>query len=118
MEQVKFSLGFRHRNSWQDAARILLNRGDLVAHVHQIVRDMGSSYDTPPNRRLLYYGGVLVSGQVQDYKSNLLSPRNIRSHSSRDLLSPQQFERLHHDAATGPAAFEHMMMGEPPLQGG
>ena len=114
MEQVKFSLGFRHRNSWQDAARILLNRGDLVAHVHQIVRDLGSAYDTPPNRRLLYYGGVLVSGQVDDYKTELFSPRNIRSHSTRDLMSPQQFEMLHHGASIGPVTCEH----EPPLQGG
>lgn len=83
MEQANFSLAFRHRNSWQDAGRIFLNRGDLVEFVYMVLKSLGVNYDTPPARRLLYSGGVLEQGQVQDYKVNLLNPKNIRSHSAR-----------------------------------
>lgn len=84
MEQVNFTLAFRHRNSWQDAGRILLNRGELLRFIYATCKQLGISYDTPPNRRLLYYGGVLEQGQVQDYKINLLTPKNIRSHKRPD----------------------------------
>jgi hypothetical protein len=40
MEQVKFSMSFRHRNSWQDAGRILLNRADLFRFVHDTLKGM------------------------------------------------------------------------------
>lgn len=107
-EQVKFSMAFRHRNSWQDAGRILLNRADLHRFVHDTVRgkiiyglelfgrhscltncryvvitELNVAEDAPPARRLLYYGGVLEEGQVVDYKINLLNPKNIRSNKTR-----------------------------------
>jgi hypothetical protein len=84
-ELVRFNLGFRHRNSWQDAARILLNKGDLIAHVYRVARELGVAYDSPPNRRVLYSAGALVSGQVSDYKSNLFSPSNILSQVQEDV---------------------------------
>lgn len=81
MEQVGFRMAFRHRNGWQDAARIKLNRADLLRYIHDTAKAMGVNFETSPARRLLYYGGVLESGQVKDYKKNLLRPSNIRSHS-------------------------------------
>lgn len=37
-EQVKFSIAVRHRNSWQDAGRILLNRADLLQYVYDTLK--------------------------------------------------------------------------------
>jgi hypothetical protein len=37
-EQVTFSMAFRHRNSWQDAGRILLNRADLLRFVYDTLK--------------------------------------------------------------------------------
>lgn len=97
MEQVTFTLAFRHRNSWQDAGRILLNRGDLALFLYQTCKKLNIAYDTPPNRRLLYYGGVLDQGQVQDYKINLLNPKNIRSHGTTH--DQQRFDMSYPDGA-------------------
>jgi hypothetical protein len=78
METVNLSIAVRHRNSWQDASRILLNKADMLRYIHDTAKNLNTAYDTPPNRRLLYYGGELEKGDVQDYKKNLLSPSNIR----------------------------------------
>lgn len=110
MEQVVFNLAVRHRNSWQDAGRILINRGDLMQVVYEIAKDLKVSYDTPPNRRLLYYGGVLENGQVQDYKVNLLTPRNIRSHNKR--FDEQRFETSYPDSVLPRGSFDGPLQGE------
>jgi len=82
-EKIECSLGFRHRNSWQDAGRVLVQRGLLLKFVYQTATAMKIDYSSPPNRRLLYSGGVLKEGQegVGGYKANLLMPTNIRKHS-------------------------------------
>lgn len=95
-EIVYLVISFRHRNSWQDAARIKLQRADLVYFIHKTATDMGINKETPPARRLLYYGGILEHGQVEVYKKNLLDPKNIRSHSQRnmkfDMAYPEDME--------------------------
>jgi len=78
-ELVTFTLAFRHRSSWQDAGKILINKGNLMEHVHWIVKDLGVELDTPPPRRVIYDGGRLEIGSRQDYKSNLLKASNIMS---------------------------------------
>ena len=83
MEQISFSLGFRHRNSWQDAGRILIQRGELCRFLYDVAKRLEIQYESAPARRLLYDGGVLEQGQVTDYKKNLLRPTNIRSNSHR-----------------------------------
>ncbi|GKY97780.1 hypothetical protein MPSEU_000736200 [Mayamaea pseudoterrestris] len=94
-EQVKFSMAFRHRNSWQDAGRILLNRADLVRFVFDALKGLDAAYDTPPIRQLVYYGGELEEGQVKDYKLNLLNAANIRKKSGRpQSLSVDLFDSL------------------------
>jgi len=78
-ELVRCKLGFRHRSSWQDAGRIMVQRGDLIKFVHRTASELGIDYVEPPHRRLLYGAGTLRNGGVRDYKSNLLNPDNIRS---------------------------------------
>lgn len=83
-------MAFRHRNSWQDAARIKINRSDLLRFAHDTANKLEVNFETPAARRLLYYGGVLERGQVQDYKKNLLRPSNIRSRSTGDQSGRNQ----------------------------
>ena len=58
-----------------------MNRADLVRHVHGLADKLKVNFETPPPRRLLYHGGTLEHGEVDDFKKNLLRPSNIRSHS-------------------------------------
>ena len=93
-EQVKFSMAFRHRNSWQDAGRILLNRADLVRFVYDTLKGLDAAYDNPPIRQLVYYGGELEEGNVKDYKVNLLNAANIRKKPGGERLIVDLFETL------------------------
>jgi small-conductance mechanosensitive channel len=79
MEQVFCRIAVRHRDSWQDAMRILRDRGEFQNFVYALGMDMGVNFDSPPARRLIYTGGILKSGQVVDYKRNLLTPANIKN---------------------------------------
>jgi hypothetical protein len=85
-------LVIRHRNSWQDAARIFRDFGELQKFVLTVGQEMNINFETPPARRLLYQGGTLIHGQVIDYKKNLLASGNIESFrhetsgSSRDVV--------------------------------
>jgi hypothetical protein len=84
MEQVFCRIAVRHRNSWQDAGRILRDKGDLQQFIFQLGKSMAVNFDSPPPRRLIYTGGTLRSGQVENYKRNLLTPANIRNTVIRD----------------------------------
>lgn len=77
-ERVKFAISVRHRNSWQDAARIKTSRADLVRFLHEKSKEMNVHYDEPPPQQVLYYGGKLKVGDFPDgYKRELLSLENI-----------------------------------------
>jgi hypothetical protein len=64
--------------------------------VYHVARDLGVAYDSPPNRRVLYSAGALVSGQVSDYKSNLFSPSNIlnKGQDGVPLVGTSDLDRL------------------------
>lgn len=88
-EKIKCTLAFRHRNSWQDAGRILVQKGLLLKFVYETASQLGVDFNSPPSRRLLYSGGVLIDGQRGEggYKANLLNPDNIRNPSQMFGLS-------------------------------
>jgi hypothetical protein len=88
MEQVFSRIAVRHRNSWQDAGRILRDKGELQKFIYQLGKSMAVNFESPPARRLIYTGGTLKSGQVQNYKKNLLTPANIRNNIIRDEPFP------------------------------
>jgi hypothetical protein len=79
MEQVFCRIAVRHRNSWQDAGRILRDKGELQKFIYQLGKSMEVNFESPPARRLIYTGGTMVNGQVQNYKKNLLAPTNIEN---------------------------------------
>jgi hypothetical protein len=83
-EQAFCRIAVRHRNSWQDAGRILRDKGELVKFIYQLGKSMAVNFDSPPARRLIYTGGTLRSGQVEKYKRGLLTPTNIRNNIIRE----------------------------------
>ncbi|KAL7569467.1 hypothetical protein ACA910_009701 [Epithemia clementina (nom. ined.)] len=56
-EKIYIRIACRHRTSWQDAARILQNRGQLQRFVFETGKKMGINFQTPPLRRVWYEGG-------------------------------------------------------------
>jgi hypothetical protein len=83
-EQAFCRIAVRHRNSWQDAGRILRDKGELQKFIYQLGKSMAVNFDSPPARRLIYTGGTLKSGQVETYKRGLLTPTNIRNNIIRE----------------------------------
>jgi hypothetical protein len=75
---LRLSISFRHRSSWQDAGSIQLNRAELVRFIYELADKLDVNFEMPPVRRLMYDAGVLKSGQVDGFKTNLLKLANIR----------------------------------------
>jgi hypothetical protein len=87
-EKVKFTLSVRHRNSWQDAARIKVNRADLLRFLYNTSKELSIQYEEPPPQQLLYYGGALKENDGKDgFKRSLLSSDNIQTLNISDPLS-------------------------------
>jgi small-conductance mechanosensitive channel len=85
-EQVHLMIAFRHRDSWQNTARIYKQRGELMEYVHNVTKRLGIVFESPPPRRVLYMGGQLEQGAVAggnevDHRTDLLRPKNVRSTS-------------------------------------
>ena len=91
-EKVKFTISVRHRHSWQDAARIKVNRADLVRFLYETSKELSIQYEEPPPQQVLYYGGSLKENDGKDgYKRSLLSSDNIKAQftlGSSDPLTP------------------------------
>ncbi|KAL7571640.1 hypothetical protein ACA910_011176 [Epithemia clementina (nom. ined.)] len=56
-EKIFIRISVRHRSSWQDAARILQNRGQLHRFVFETGKTMGINFRTPTPGRVIYQGG-------------------------------------------------------------
>jgi hypothetical protein len=94
-EVATFTLAFRHRSSWQDGARILIHRSELLRYVYECSVKMKVHYESAPLRRVLYYGGVLEQdqGQPQSYKKDIRTQRNDARNGSEESIGfiyPQQ----------------------------
>ncbi|KAL7573195.1 hypothetical protein ACA910_018852 [Epithemia clementina (nom. ined.)] len=55
--KISMRIAVRHRYSWQDAARILINRGLLLRFLHELGNRLNIHFETPVCRRLQYQGG-------------------------------------------------------------
>lgn len=75
-EFVMCRLAVRSRHSWQVAARILADRGRMFQFCSDLAKKLKVNFDSPAPRRVLYYGGNLVSGAVKDFKKDLLMDEN------------------------------------------
>jgi len=79
-EKVKFAISLRHRSSWQEAARIKVNRADLLKFLYETSKELNIQYEDPPPQQLLYFGGSLKEGEITEgYKRSLLSVENIQN---------------------------------------
>ncbi|KAL7569468.1 hypothetical protein ACA910_009702 [Epithemia clementina (nom. ined.)] len=59
-EKIFIRISVRHRSSWQDAARILQNRGQLYQFVFETGKKMDISFRTAMPGRVIYHGGDFV----------------------------------------------------------
>jgi hypothetical protein len=103
-ERVQFAISVRHTSSWQDASRIKMNRADLVRFLYETSKKLSIHYEEPPPQQVLYYGGALKEGEIQNgYKRELLSSKNIQVGSIfSDPRRPEQVdESLQTEAETG-----------------
>jgi len=60
VDKVTFAFGFRHRSSWQSAARIAIDRASLVRFIYETAVGMGVEYgynNSPSPKRVIFQGG-------------------------------------------------------------
>lgn len=56
-EKIYMRLAFRHRNSWQDATRVLQSKGQLQRFAFELGKQMGINFNTAPQANVVYQGG-------------------------------------------------------------
>jgi hypothetical protein len=76
-EVVTYHLAVRSRFTWQISNRVFQSQADLHKFCIALSFKLGINYDAPNPRTIMYYGGSLVDGGVQDYKANVLQNDNI-----------------------------------------
>lgn len=84
-EVVTYHLAVRSRFTWQISNRVFQSQADLHKFCIALSFKLGINYDAPNPRTILYYGGTLVDGGVQDYKANVLQNDNI--FNGNDILT-------------------------------
>ena len=77
-ESVMFKMAFRHRQSWQEASRIKLDRAALVRYIHETADKLGVNHETPALQQIVYKGGSLNDNDVK-YDRNLTFASNIQT---------------------------------------
>lgn len=76
-ERVTLMISVRHRNTWQDAPRIKKDKGNLIRALCSSMVQLDVAPIVPPNRAVLYHGGVLEEGANSPRRSTLLQPGNV-----------------------------------------
>lgn len=76
-EVVTYRLAVRSRFTWQICNRVFQSQADLHMFCVALSFRLGINYDAPNTRSIMYFGGSLVDGGVQDYKANILQNDNI-----------------------------------------
>jgi hypothetical protein len=84
-EVVTYHLAVRSRFTWQISNRVFQSQADLHKFCIALSFKLDINYDAPNPRTILYYGGSLVDGGVQDYKANVLQNDNI--FNGNDILT-------------------------------
>mmetsp|Transcript_3675 Transcript_3675/g.7531 ORF Transcript_3675/g.7531 Transcript_3675/m.7531 type:complete len:894 (-) Transcript_3675:382-3063(-) len=83
-EEVVYRLSVRSIHSWQVSTRVYRNRGGLQRFCTALSFKLNINYDSPNTRSIMYYGGSLENGKVQDYKARVLKNSNIISISKNE----------------------------------
>jgi hypothetical protein len=84
-EVVTYRLAVRSRYTWQICNRVFQSQAELHKFCIALSFRLGINYDSPNPRTIMYYGGSLVDGGVQDYKVNVLQNANINN--GNDILT-------------------------------
>ena len=71
---VTFRFSFRHRYSWQYAARIMLNRAELVRYMYQKGEDLDIHWKTPVPLRAIFNGGDIEDDELHSRKVDIDRP--------------------------------------------
>jgi len=90
IDKVKFTFAFRHRSSWQNSARICVDRADLLRFIYETAVRLGVEYgyeNAPSAKRVILQGGEYQPRTKQPSPSEL---RRRREHRSADAL-PKDF---------------------------
>jgi hypothetical protein len=61
---VVFRFGVRHRTSWQNAARIMINRSDLLRYMYEKGEELNMHYSTPIRT---IYGGDTTENNAASF---------------------------------------------------
>lgn len=78
-EVVTYRFVCRSRFTWQLVNRVLQSQADLHKFCIALQFKLGINYDAPNTRSVMYFGGSLVDGGIQDYKANVLQNSNINN---------------------------------------
>jgi len=84
MEQVFVQFAFRHRDSWQNVGRIYVHRAELLKYIQDTSKRLKVIFESPPPRRVLYYGGDLDQGAIvgeEDHRKDLLRAQNVKNNT-------------------------------------
>ena len=87
-ELVTYRLAVRSAFLWQVSNRVLRHRGELHQFCVALSFKLHINYDKPNKRSVMYYGGSLVNGGVQDYKACVLKNSNINNNNDEILAGP------------------------------
>ena len=88
-ELVEFKFSLRHRSSWQDSARIKMNRAEVFRFIYETAKKLSIQYESPPPQLVLYHGGVLKEGERDgSFKRDLLEESNVQPYS--DILKSKE----------------------------
>ena len=86
-EVVTYKLSVRSSRTWQASNKVLRHRGELHQFAIALSFKLHINYDEPNKRNILYYGGSLVNGGVQDYKARVLQNSNINDNNDGNILT-------------------------------
>ena len=79
-ERVNIDMTLRHRNTWQDAARIKHDRAHVFGFLYEVGNKLDVHFSTPPQQKVMYHGGTLRRGDNEDGDARaLLARSNLRS---------------------------------------
>lgn len=79
-ERVDISVAIRHKNAWQEAARIKNDTAAVYRFLYQLGNKIDVHFSAPPEQKVVYQGGALRRGDTEDYDGRgLLARSNIRA---------------------------------------
>ena len=86
-EEVIYRLAVRSMYTWQVSNKVYRHRGELHQFCTSLSFKLHINYDSPDTRSVMYYGGSLINGGVEDYKNRVLRNSNISNEKEDNILT-------------------------------